>query len=103
MEIVKQPRPENILEQRDAIEIIAAEKDAPLMQPINQLFIAGIVKPENEVQRTGEMEIEKQPRPENIEEQRDAIEIIGAEKDAPQIQPINQLFIAGIVKPETRK
>ena len=50
------------------------------LQPINQLFIAGIVKPENEVQRTGELEIVKTPRPENVPEQRDSIEIVGAEK-----------------------
>ena len=27
------------------------------MQPINQLFIAGVIKPENEVQRSGELVI----------------------------------------------
>ena len=85
MVIEKTPKPDNIVEQRDSVEILGAEKDALQLQPINQLFIAGVTKPENEVQRTGELVVEKTPRPENVEDQRDAIEIIGAEKDALQL------------------
>ena len=42
------------------------EKDELQLQPINQLYIAAIPKPESLVQRAGELTIEKTPRPENL-------------------------------------
>ena len=68
----KTKRPENDMEQRDSIEIVALEKDPLVRQLIDALYVAGIVKPENDVQRTGEMEIAKTPKPENVLEQRDS-------------------------------
>ena len=94
------------------------EKEPLQLQPINQLFIAAVPRPENLVQhtgeivleakerpenlaqKTGELLIEAKDRPENVFEQRDAIEILGMEKDPLQLQPINQLFIAAVPKPE---
>ena len=80
----KTPKPENVVEQRDAIEIVSAEKEPLLLQPINQLFIAGVEKPENEIQRSEEFDIYKTPNPDNEVEQRDSIEIVGAEKTIDQ-------------------
>ena len=55
----------NLFEQIDSIGIIDIEKDTLLIQPINQLYISGIVNPYYEYQRTQEMEIFKTPLVEN--------------------------------------
>ena len=39
------------MEQRDSIEIFALEKDHLERQLIDSLYVAGIFKPENDVQR----------------------------------------------------
>ena len=63
-EIEAKERPENVFEQRDAIEILGMEKEPLQLQPINQLFIAAVPRPENLVQHTGEIEIQAKDRPE---------------------------------------
>ena len=55
MVIEKEPKPENILESRDALQIQGAEKDEPVIQTINQLIILGVTKPENGFEQIDEI------------------------------------------------
>ena len=57
-------------------------------------------RPENIEQMTVELEIEQITRPENVLESRDAISIIGYEKEPLQKQLINELIIYQIERPE---
>jgi len=95
-------KPENEIETRDSIEIMAFEKEPLVRQLIDALYVAGFEKAENECQLVQEMEITKISKPDNVLEQKDSLEIRGLEKDELAIQEINQLFIAGSIKPENK-
>ena len=96
----KTPKPENEIEARDSIEIMAIEKEPLVRQLIDALFVEGFEKAENVCELVQEVEIEKASKPENVTEQRDSIEITALEKEELIHQPINQLFIAAVIKAE---
>lgn len=77
MEIIKEEKPENIIEERDSITIIGFEKEELFKQNINELNIEGIQKEENLIQRTQELVIEKDPIPDFEIFARDSIQIVG--------------------------
>ena len=54
IELLRTSIPENVIEQRDSLEIITLETEPLFYQIIDDLFIATIVKPENEFQRIEE-------------------------------------------------
>ena len=54
IELLRTSIPENVIEQRDSLEIITLEKEPLVYQIIDELFIATTVKPENEFQRIEE-------------------------------------------------
>ena len=66
MVIKQEQKPENIFELRDALEIQGAEKAELYLQPINQLIILAIPKPERLVQKTVQLLLETRLSPENV-------------------------------------
>ena len=61
--LTRQEKPENQIEPRDSIEITSLEKEPLSRQLINALFIAGFERPENEIQRSEEMDILRTEKP----------------------------------------
>ena len=65
IEIFKTEKPNNIIEEKYSFEIIGFEKDELIEQWINQILNSPRFKPENEIQRTEEVEIFKTDKQEN--------------------------------------
>ena len=57
------------------------------------MFIEGATQPENEVERTGKIEILKVERPENVIDAKDSIEIMALEKEDLSCQLIIMHYI----------
>ena len=72
------------------------EKDEPTIQSIKLIFIKREKQLWKNLETNNEFEeIKKQERPENIQEQRDCIEIVAVEKEPIQRQLINALIMEG--------
>ena len=67
---------------------------------IDELFIAKIARPENEIQMIGEFNIDAKERPENVVEGINSIEIIALEKEPLVYQLVKELLIEAVERPE---
>ena len=61
----KPEKPENVVEERDSINIPGKEKEENQVEYIDELVLEEIIRPENDIQIIDQMEILKEAKPEN--------------------------------------
>jgi hypothetical protein len=102
------PKPENVIETGDNLEILPIEKEPLKKQFIDNLFIEGIVpviiKPINKIQKIDKINILSKPKPNNIIEVGDTMEILSIPKMPLQYQLVDNLYIGSIqpLKPKNK-
>ena len=92
--------PEKILiEEKVNLEILPIEKEPLKKQLIDNLYIEGIfqTRPENKIQNTYKVSIFKTPKPKNIIEIRENLEIFPVEKEPLKKQLCDALYIEGLI------
>ena len=97
------PRPQNIIEPKDNLEILRKEKEPLKKQLVDDLFIEKLItiKPENKIQNIDKIEIFRIPKSNNvIVESRDNIEILPKPKNPLKLQLIDSLSIEGAERPK---
>ena len=103
LSILKTPRPQNIVEATENLEILPISKEPLKKQLIDALQIEGLslIKPENKIQNTDKLTIFKTEKPENIIEENDFLVIMPSEKEPLQKQLVDDLYIESIktIKP----
>ena len=100
--ILKKPKSDNILEERDSLLILGIEKEQNQVEYIDELFLEELSKPDNEIQIVDQMEILKikEPKPENEIEYIDSIECTYEIRGwITQISEEDKLTILGQEKP----
>ena len=106
--IFRSPRPLNLIEPGENLEILPLEKEPLKKQLIDDLYIERIMslKPENKIQNIDKLSIFRTPRPDNIIEEGDNLEIISIEKEKEPLkkQLVDDLYIERIMllKPENK-
>ena len=63
--LLPQDKPENVVEERDSIDISGNDKDPNQVEYIDELAIEEMIKPENNIQVVDQMEILKEEKPAN--------------------------------------
>ena len=85
MSIFKTPKPQNKMEIRDNIEIIPVKKEKNILkkQLVDDLYIERytLLKPENKIQNIDKLSIFRTPKPDNIIEAKENLEILPLEKE----------------------
>ena len=66
LEILKDQKPENVVEERDSLVILLAPKESLKPEYIDEIIFNGEIRPENEIQIIDQMEVLKTEKPENI-------------------------------------
>ena len=66
LEILKDQKPENVVEERDSLVILSAPKEPLKPEYIDEIIFNGEIRPENEIQIIDQMEVLKTEKPENI-------------------------------------
>ena len=96
--IMKAPRGKNVIELKDNIEIYPIEKKPLKKQLVDYLYIERLIplKPENKIQNTDQLSIFRTPKPKNIIEPKDTLEILPKEKEPLKKQIIDSLQIEGL-------
>ena len=72
---LRMEKPENVIEERDSIELLAKPKEPLNTEKVYEIIIEGKIRPENEMQVVDQIEILKVARPEN-EIQREELTIL---------------------------
>ena len=99
MTILKAPKPENIIEEKDNIFIAPKIKEPLKNQNIDSLLIEGINRPENKIQEVDKMEILRAPKSTNISiEEKDSLFIPRKEKEPLEKQLVDDLMIEKSIK-----
>ena len=101
MEIIKIPKPENIIQENGSMFIPPKEKESLLSQIIDNIIIEGNLTQYKEIQNVDKIEILKaaKPKPENIIEFKDSIFIESKEHQPLQCKVYDSLLIEGNLKP----
>ena len=96
--IFKAPRPDNIIEAKESLEISPKEKEPLQKQLVDDLYIEKTmnIKPENKIQNIDKLPIFETPRPDNIIEVKDNIEILPKEKEPLKGQKIDAIYIENL-------
>jgi len=91
-------KPKNMIELRDNIQIGSIERDPLQKQLVDSLYIEKIIslKPENQIQNTDKLTINKAPRPQNVIDAKENLEILPIEKEPLQKQLTDSLYVEGI-------
>ena len=106
--IFRAPRPQNIIEPKDNLEILPIEREPLKKQLVDELYIEGLLlmKPENKIQNIDKLTILRAARPQNIIEPKDNIQIISLKKESEPLkkQLVDDLYIEGLflMKPENK-
>jgi hypothetical protein len=66
IEILKSPKPQNIIEKKDSIFIEPKKKEPLKSQIIDSILVEGINRPENKIQNIDKIEILRTPKSKNI-------------------------------------
>ena len=117
LEILKDQKPDNVIEERDSLVILSAPKEPLKFEYIDEIVFDGEQRPENEIQLIDQMEILKTEKPENeienIEEfellysqhkwvtipsDEDKINIKAVEKPENEIEERDQIIIDSVPK-----
>ena len=106
LSIFRTPKPDNIIEAKENLEILPLEKEPLKKQIIDALFIDGLnqIKSENKIQNTDKLSIFRSPKPQNKIEAKDNIMILPKEKEPLQKQLVDDLYIEQFskIKPENK-
>ena len=102
LSIFRTPKPVNVVEPKDNLEILRKEKEPLKKQLVDDLYIEKLIniKPENKMQVLDKIEILRIPKNNNvIVESRDNIEILPKPKKPLKLQLIDSLSIEGAERP----
>ena len=99
LDIPRTPKPENIIEEKEAIFIKSKGKDPLKIQSINDIYIYGNKKSINEIQVVNKMDIPRTPKPENVIEEKETIFIKPKEKEPLKNQVIDSMIVSGDIRP----
>ena len=108
LSIFRTPKPQNVIEPKDNLEILPIEREPLKKQLVDELYIEGLflMKPENKIQNIDKLTILRRARPQNIIEPKDNIQIISLKKEGEPLkkQLVDDLYIEGLflMKPENK-
>ena len=102
MTILKNPKPESIIETSDSIFIPQKEKSPLEMQLIDKLLIEENKKPENKVQNIDKINLKQKDKIQNEIEQINSINLLQKEKDPLINQEIDSILIEQMPKKENK-
>jgi len=101
LEILKDQKPENVVEERDSLVILAAPKEPLKPEYIDEIIFDGEIRPENEIQIIDQMEVLKTEKPENIIENIDEFELLYSQHKWITIpSEEDKMLIKSVEKPE---
>ena len=85
----------NSIEEGESLEILPLEKDPLKKQLVDDLYIEGqiLTKPDNKIQNIDKLSIFRTPRPDNIIEEGDNLEILKLKKEPLKKQLVDDLYI----------